>query len=243
MQAAVPAKVGAPASAASVRRSQGNRACAMPSSARDVKVARHGGCDPGNLLALGALLNACPHRFKGHFNLPPGDGQFPSQLHGERRIAPRAIARRSARTRRIGEQRALRRLHDSEAPAERPRPTPPQGIIPTGIEEQELHIHPAVLHPGEDPIGGDGMVFDIAGRTEARANRDEVVHVLDLHAMAREEEETRTAAWYPVRKAVDGLFHGGLIGIPWRVTSNPRRRRRGARLVASWTGLLRGLSG
>ena len=124
----------------------------------------------------------------------------------------------------------MRRLHDSEAPAERPRPTPPQGIIPTGIEEQELHVHPAVLHPGEDPIGGDGMVFDIAGRTEARANRDEVVHVLDLHAMAREEEETRTAARYPVRKAVDGLFHGGLIGIPVEGDLKPEAAQEGGQV-------------
>jgi hypothetical protein len=91
---------------------------------------------------------------------------------------------------------------------------PPQGIIATGIEEEELHVHAAFLHPGQDPIGGDCLVFDIAGRLEARANRDEVVHALDLHPMACEEEEARTAARHSLGKAVDGVLHGGSIGIP-----------------------------
>ena len=60
-----------------VRRRQDRRACPLPSSARKGEVARHGGRDPGNLLALGGLLDARPHRFEGHFNIPSWDSQFP----------------------------------------------------------------------------------------------------------------------------------------------------------------------
>jgi hypothetical protein len=46
-------------------------------SARHLEVARHGRRHPGNLLALGSLLDPRPHRFEGHFNIAPGDGKFP----------------------------------------------------------------------------------------------------------------------------------------------------------------------
>ena len=60
------------------RRSQGAIWAPCLSSARNVEVACHGGGDPGNLLALGALLDACPHGFERDFNIPPGDRRAPT---------------------------------------------------------------------------------------------------------------------------------------------------------------------
>ena len=132
-------------------------------------------------------------------------------MNGE--LRPCAIAGRFSRARRIGNQRALRRVHNPQPPAERPLKAPPQGIVATGIEEEQLHVHPTLVHPGQHPIGCHRVVFDITGGTEPRANRHEVVHPINLHAMAGKEEQARTPARCAVRKEVDGLFHGGFVGI------------------------------
>ena len=89
----------------------------------------------------------------------------------------------------------------------------PRGMVPAGIEEQQLDAHAAVGHPRQHPLGRNGVVFDITGGVEPRASRHGIVYPVHLHTMAREEEQTRTPGWHAVRKAVDGLLHRGLIGI------------------------------
>ena len=106
----------------------------------------------------------------------------------------------------------------AQAPAAGDAEEPKAAVrVPSPVQramEKSPVMHAAFLHPGQDPIGGDRLVFDITRRIEVRANRHEVVHTLDLHTMAREEEQARTAARHSLGKAVDGVLHGGFVGIP-----------------------------
>ena len=70
--------------------------------APEVEVTRHGGGNPGNLLALGGLLHASAHGFQRDFNVPPRSPEFSQKLAREGAIASLTIERRLTRTRRIG---------------------------------------------------------------------------------------------------------------------------------------------
>ena len=118
-------------------------------------------------------------------------------------------------------------------------PAAAKRIIPTGIEDEEFHLHASIVHARQDPIGCDRAVFHIARLTERRTDGDQVVLAIDLGAMAREEEEPDTPPRDPFVKSSTARSMAGLSASRRSVTSKPKRRKVSAMSVASLMGLRR----
>jgi hypothetical protein len=168
---------------------------------------------PGGLFPTRLVLYPYTHRFKDEFNRASRYRYFPQEVRGVWRMTTRTIRRRFLGTRRIGDQRPLRRIHDCQASVECSAPTAAKRIIATGIKNEQFHFHPCVIHTPENPIRRDGMVFHIGRLRKHPPDRKQIVQAINLRPMAREEEEPDTSPWNPPCEVPNGSFHGGLIGI------------------------------
>src|SRR6185312_16213426 len=103
-------------------------------------------------------------------------------------------------------------MHDRQALAGRLSPAVPKGIMSTGINDEQLHVHPTLVHPFQDPRDRDGTVLDIIGRMIC-ADGSKKVHACDLETITSEKEQPGTAAGDSPREVLNGALHGGFVGI------------------------------
>ena len=183
------------------------------------------------------------YRLEHQFDRTPGLRNLPQQVCRVGGIAACAILRRFPGARRIGNQRAFRGIHGHESPVEGPCPAAAKRIIPTGIEDEEFHLHPGIVHAREEPIGCDGAVFHIARLTKRRPDGDQVVLAIDLGPVAREEKSPTLLRGTLVVKSSTARSMVDLSASRRSVTSKPKRRTMSAMSVASLMGLRRGAWG
>src|SRR5258708_17265864 len=94
-----------------------------------------------------------------------------------------------------------------------------EGIVPTGIENDDVESVARVAHLLDDPIRADGFYFDVAFALDLRRGGDQVVASIELHTMTGVIEQAdgrRSGLLQAGSEFLNGPFHRVLVCVAAR---------------------------